>query len=158
MVDFSETKTRGVDNNPTKLTSLKVPPHSVEAEQAATASPPHRHADCSSERLFRGGESGVACCQWIMVARRPCILPSLGPIRPPRRINFNPPRDERRQQASNVSSGATPQDGDMAGTCEAGKLIRAAAHGVSHCCGGGVRKQGGRLLTERVCDWVAIAT
>ena len=46
----------------------------------------------------------------------------------------------------------------MAGTCEAGKLIRAAAHGVSDCCGGGVRKQGGRLLIERVCDWVAIAT
>ena len=34
MVDFSETKTREVDNNTKNLTSLKVPPHSVEAEQA----------------------------------------------------------------------------------------------------------------------------
>ena len=34
MVDFSETKPREVDSNPTNLTSLKVPPQSVEAEQA----------------------------------------------------------------------------------------------------------------------------
>ena len=34
MVDFSETKPREVDKNTKKLTSLKVPPHSVEAEQA----------------------------------------------------------------------------------------------------------------------------
>ena len=34
MVDFSETKPREVDKNTKNLTSLKVPPHSVEAEQA----------------------------------------------------------------------------------------------------------------------------
>ena len=34
MADFSETRTQEVDNNTKKLTSLKVPPHSVEAEQA----------------------------------------------------------------------------------------------------------------------------
>ena len=34
MADFSETKTREVDKNTKNLTSLKVPPHSVEAEQA----------------------------------------------------------------------------------------------------------------------------
>ena len=34
MAEFSETKTRKVDNNSKNLTSLKVPPHSVEAEQA----------------------------------------------------------------------------------------------------------------------------
>ena len=34
MVDFSETKPQEVDKNTKNLTSLKVPPHSVEAEQA----------------------------------------------------------------------------------------------------------------------------
>ena len=34
MSDSSETKTRELDKQPKNLTALKVPPHSVEAEQA----------------------------------------------------------------------------------------------------------------------------